>query len=198
MLIRDGDRGEGDERSPTFAAHLHLHAHDLFWLRVQLHLLPLDLAWNPVVMTHTGWTPSFFPFAFVPPGTFCPELTLQLCRKPLFGLLGDLTAAARTRWVDPLLSWLAIATRHLRSPQRVPPQNILHTHNCRDVPLAEVSHSCVVPCDMGIMSPNHSCCCTNCVVCLNNVLLLVASSGSYRGNRQPLDIEKGKCQLLWL
>ena len=30
-------------------------AHDLFWanLRVQLHLPPLDLAWNPV-MTHTG------------------------------------------------------------------------------------------------------------------------------------------------
>ena len=29
--------------------------HDLFWanLRVQLHLPPLDLAWNPVVMTHT-------------------------------------------------------------------------------------------------------------------------------------------------
>ena len=32
-----------------------LLAHDLFWanLRVQLHLPPLDLAWNPVVMTHT-------------------------------------------------------------------------------------------------------------------------------------------------
>ena len=38
------------ERSPTFAAQLHLPAHDLFWanLRVQLHLPPLDLAWNPV------------------------------------------------------------------------------------------------------------------------------------------------------
>ena len=36
------------ERSPTFAAQLHLPAHDLFWadLRVQLHLPPLDLAWN--------------------------------------------------------------------------------------------------------------------------------------------------------
>ena len=33
------------------AAQLHLHAHDLFWanLRVQLHLPPLDLAWNPVM-----------------------------------------------------------------------------------------------------------------------------------------------------
>ena len=37
------------ERSPTFAAQLHLPAHDLFWanLRVQLDLPPLDLAWNP-------------------------------------------------------------------------------------------------------------------------------------------------------
>ena len=37
----------------SFAAQLHLPAHDLFWanLRVQLHLSPLDL---PVVMTHTG------------------------------------------------------------------------------------------------------------------------------------------------
>ena len=39
------------ERSPTFAAQLHPPAHDLFWanLRVQFHLPPLDLAWNPVV-----------------------------------------------------------------------------------------------------------------------------------------------------
>ena len=39
------------ERSPTFAAQLHLPAHDLFWanLRVQLHLPPLDLTWNPVL-----------------------------------------------------------------------------------------------------------------------------------------------------
>ena len=38
------------ERNPTFAAQLYLPAHDLFWanLRVQLHLPPLDLAWNPV------------------------------------------------------------------------------------------------------------------------------------------------------
>ena len=36
------------ERSPTFAGQFHLPAHDLFWanLRVQLHLPPLDLAWN--------------------------------------------------------------------------------------------------------------------------------------------------------
>ena len=39
------------ERSPTFAAQLHLPAHDLFWanLRVQLHLPPLDLASNPAL-----------------------------------------------------------------------------------------------------------------------------------------------------
>ena len=43
------------ERSPTFAAQLHLPAHDLFWanLRVQLHLPPLDQAWNPVGRTPT-------------------------------------------------------------------------------------------------------------------------------------------------
>ena len=45
------------EGSPTFAAQLHLPAHDLLWanLRVQLHLPPsllliswsFDLAWNP-------------------------------------------------------------------------------------------------------------------------------------------------------
>ena len=41
------------ERSPTFAAQLHLPAHDLFWalLRVHLHLLPLDLAWNHDMQT---------------------------------------------------------------------------------------------------------------------------------------------------
>ena len=35
-------------RSPTFAAQLHLPARDLFWdnLRVQHHLPPLDLAWT--------------------------------------------------------------------------------------------------------------------------------------------------------
>ena len=35
-------------RSPTFAAQLHLPAHDLFWanLRVQHYLPPLDLAWT--------------------------------------------------------------------------------------------------------------------------------------------------------
>ena len=34
-----------NERSPTFAAQLHLPAHGFFWanLKVQLHLLPLDL-----------------------------------------------------------------------------------------------------------------------------------------------------------
>ena len=44
------------ERSPTFAAQLHLPAQDLFWanLRVQLHLPPLDLAWNPVRVCVTG------------------------------------------------------------------------------------------------------------------------------------------------
>ena len=37
------------ERSPTFAAQLHLPAHDLFWanLKVQLHLPPLDLLISP-------------------------------------------------------------------------------------------------------------------------------------------------------
>ena len=45
------------------------------------------------------------------------------------------------------------AARHLRSPQRVPPQNILHRHSCCDVHLAEVSHGCVVTCGMGIMYP---------------------------------------------
>ena len=52
------------ERSPTFAAQLHLPAHDLFWadLRVQLHLPPLDLAWNPEFVNTeceqgvSGWT----------------------------------------------------------------------------------------------------------------------------------------------
>ena len=44
------------ERRPTFAAQLHLPAHDLFWanLRVQLHLPPLDLAWNPVFIRMPG------------------------------------------------------------------------------------------------------------------------------------------------
>ena len=38
------------ERSPAFAAQLHLPTHDLFWanLRVQLHLPPLDFAWNVI------------------------------------------------------------------------------------------------------------------------------------------------------
>ena len=43
------------ERSPTFAAQLHLHTHDLFWanLRVQLHLHTHDLFWaNLKVQLH--------------------------------------------------------------------------------------------------------------------------------------------------
>ena len=42
-------RNNSNERSLTFAAQLHLPAHDLFWanVRVQLHHPPLDLAWNP-------------------------------------------------------------------------------------------------------------------------------------------------------
>jgi len=37
------------ERSPTFAAQLHVPTHDLFWanLKVQLHLPPLDLLISP-------------------------------------------------------------------------------------------------------------------------------------------------------
>ena len=39
-----------EAKSPTFAAQLHLPAHDLFManLGVQLHLPAHDLAWNPV------------------------------------------------------------------------------------------------------------------------------------------------------
>ena len=44
--------------SPTFAAQLHLPAHDLFWanLRVQLHLPPLHLAvlGSPSLITLTA------------------------------------------------------------------------------------------------------------------------------------------------
>ena len=44
-LLRNNLKQRG---SPTFAAQLHLTAHDLFWanLRVQHHLPPLDLAWT--------------------------------------------------------------------------------------------------------------------------------------------------------
>ena len=73
-------------------------------------------------------------------------------------------------WSSLLTSWLAIATRHLMSPQRVPPQNVLHRHSCCDVPLDEVSHSCVVTGDKRIMSPSHSCCCTNCVACFSSII----------------------------
>ena len=46
------------ERSPTFAAQLHLPAHDLFWanLRVHFHLPPPDLAWSPVAWLQNSWT----------------------------------------------------------------------------------------------------------------------------------------------
>ena len=43
------EMGDPKRKSPSFAAQLHLPAHDLFWanVRVQLHLPPLDLVWNP-------------------------------------------------------------------------------------------------------------------------------------------------------
>ena len=46
LLLRNNPK----RKKSTFAAQLHLPAHDLFWanLRVQLHLPPLDLAWNLV------------------------------------------------------------------------------------------------------------------------------------------------------
>ena len=49
------------ERSPTFAAQLHLPAHDLFWanLKVQLHLPPLDLAWNLALVVIINLSPVY-------------------------------------------------------------------------------------------------------------------------------------------
>ena len=50
--VRCTFRTTRSERSPTFAAQLYLPTHDHFWanLRVRLHLPPLDLAWNPVLL----------------------------------------------------------------------------------------------------------------------------------------------------
>ena len=103
-----------------------------------------------------------------------PELASAGVSQNPFRGMGPLFCTARTRWGWSFLvtSWLAIAMRHSMSPQRVPPQNFLHSHSCSDVPLVEVSHSCVVTGDMGIMSPSHSCCCTNCVVCFNSIIQL--------------------------
>ena len=46
LLLRNNPK----RKCPIFAAQLYLPAHELFWanLRVQLHLIPHDLAWNPV------------------------------------------------------------------------------------------------------------------------------------------------------
>ena len=102
-----------------------------------------------------------------------PELASDGVSQNPFRGMGPLFCTARTRWIWSSLvtSWLAIATRHLVSPPRVPPQNFLHIHSCCDDPLAEVSHSCVVTGDKGIMSPSHSLCSRNCVVCFNSIQL---------------------------
>ena len=101
-----------------------------------------------------------------------PELASAGVSQNPFRGMGPLFCTARTRWSWSSLvtSWLAIATRHLMSPQRVPQENVLHRHSFCDVPFAEVSHSCVVTGDMGIMSPSHTCHCTNCVACFNSVI----------------------------
>ena len=116
-----------------------------------------------------GWNAGLYRFLY----RRHPELaSAGLSQNPFRGM-GPLFCTARTRWSWSSLvtSWLAIATRHLMSPQRVPPQNILHRHSCCDDPLAEVSHSCVVTGDMGIMSPSLSLCSTNCVACFNSIQL---------------------------
>ena len=100
-------------------------------------------------------------------------------------------------WCCLVTSWLAIVTRHLRSPQRVPPQNIHHRHNCCDVPLTEVSHTCVVICSVEMRYSNQSGCCKNCVACLNNTLLLDTYPVRRRKSRQPLASERGQSQLVW-
>ena len=113
------------------------------------------------------------------------------------------TARTRWGWSSLVTGRLAIAARHLRSPQRVPPQNSLHRHSCCDVHLAEVSHGCVVTCGMGIMYPIHSCCCGNCIASSNNVLstllstLHIKSTVCWRENRKPMATEKGQAQLVW-
>ena len=58
LLLRNNPKRK---KSTTFAAQLHLPAHDLFWanLRVQLHLSPLDIAWNPVCNNNTWALPVF-------------------------------------------------------------------------------------------------------------------------------------------
>ena len=103
-----------------------------------------------------------------------PELASSGLSQNPFRWMGPLFCTARTRWSWSCLvtSWLAIAARLLTSPQRVPQENVLHRHSCCDVPLAEVSHSCVVTGDRAIMSPSHSCRCTNCVACFSSVIQL--------------------------
>ena len=76
---------------------------------------------------------------------------------------------------------------------KLPPQ----TQQLSYVPFAEISHTCVVTCGMGIMYPNYCCCCRNSVSCLNNVLLLVTHPARRRESRQPLESEKGRSQLVW-
>ena len=51
----EAEQPEAKEIQLSQPSSTDLPAHDLFWanLRVQLHLPPLDLTWNPVVMTHT-------------------------------------------------------------------------------------------------------------------------------------------------
>ena len=109
------------------------------------------------------------------------------------------TARTRWGWFSLVTGRLAIAACHLRSPERVPPQNILHKHNCCDVHLAVVSHGGVVTCGMGIliMYPIRSYSCGNCVASSNNVLMLVTSTVCWRESRKPMATEKGQSQLVW-
>ena len=114
--------------------------------------------------------------SFVPRGPFYPQLQGLIFHKNLF--IDGWAHLYCTDSVGLVCSCNKLASDRrepLEVPAKVRRQNILHRHNCCDVPLAEVSHSCVVNCCVGIMCSIHSCCFTNCIACLNNVLLLVTS-----------------------
>ena len=90
------------EISPTFAAQLHLPAHDLFWanLRVQLHLPPLDLKWVCRYL-NTVYMNTWFACPLLRNQLVWPSVVSKLFRQTQVPIcFGSLVSLKRVQYVN--------------------------------------------------------------------------------------------------
>ena len=108
------------ERSPTFAAQLHLPAHDLFWanLRVQLHLPPLDLKWVCRYL-NTVYMNTWFASPLLRNQLVWPSVASKLFRQTQVPIcFGSLVSLKRVQYVNG----------HIVLCRPPPPPPPTHTH----------------------------------------------------------------------